>query len=72
MLLIPETGQIITADFRPELGCEQIVVLDITTGDEVARVSTTSPIQSAVFPAIGPTGDIYWCSMTTITRISVR
>ena len=72
MLLIPETGQIITADYRPELGCEQVVVLDITTGKEVARVSTTSPIQSAVFPAIGPHGDIYWCSMTTITRISVR
>jgi hypothetical protein len=72
MLLIPETGQIITADYRPELGCEQVVVLDITTGAEVARVSTTSPIQSAVFPAIGPRGDIYWCSMTTITRISVR
>ena len=72
MLLIPETGQIITADYRPDLGCEQVVVLDITTGTEVARVSTTSPIQSAVFPAIGPRGDIYWCSMTTITRISVR
>jgi hypothetical protein len=72
MLLIPEIGQIITADYRPELGCEQVVVLDITTGTEVARVSTTSPIQSAVFPAIGPRGDIYWCSMTTITRISVR
>ncbi|MDP5115124.1 MAG: hypothetical protein NWP39_06535 [Ilumatobacteraceae bacterium] len=72
MLLLPETGQIITADYRPELGCEQVVVLDITTGAEVARVSTTSPIQSAVFPAIGPRGDIYWCSMTTITRISVR
>ena len=72
MLLIPETGQVITADYRPELGCEQVVVLDITTGAEVARVSTTSPIQSAVFPAIGPHGDIYWCSMTTITRISVR
>ena len=72
MLLIPETGQIITADYRPELGCEQVVVLDITTGNEVARVSTTSPIQSAVFPAIGPRGDIYWCSMTTISRISQR
>ncbi len=72
MLLIPETGQIVTADYRPDLGCEQVVVLDITTGAEVARVSTTSPIQSAVFPAIGPRGDIYWCSMTTITRISVR
>ena len=72
MLLIPETGQIVTADYRPEFGCEQVVVLDITTGKEVARVSTTSPIQSAVFPAIGPQGDIYWCSMTTITRISVR
>ena len=72
MLLLPETGQIITADYRPDLGCEQVVVLDITTGTEVARVSTTSPIQSAVFPGIGPRGDIYWCSMTTITRISVR
>lgn len=72
MLLSPEAGQIITADYRPELGCEQVVVLDITTGDEVARVSTTSPIQSAVFPAVGPRGDIYWCSMSTITRISVH
>jgi len=72
MLLSPEAGQIVTADHRPDLGCEQVVILDITTGDEVARVSTTSPIQSAVFPAIGPKGDIYWCSMSTITRISVR
>ena len=72
MLLSPEAGQIVTADHRPDLGCEQVVILDITTGDEVARVSTTSPIQSAVFPAIGPNGDIYWCSMFTITRISVR
>jgi hypothetical protein len=72
MLLSPNAGQIITADYRPELGCEQVVVLDITTGDEVARVATTSPIQSAVFPAVGPHGDIYWCSMSTITRISVN
>ncbi len=72
MLSSPEAGQIVTADHRPDLGCEQVVILDITTGDEVARVSTTSPIQSAVFPAIGPKGDIYWCSMSTITRISVR
>ena len=72
MLLSPEAGQIVTADHRPDLGCEQVVILDITTGDEVARVSTTSPIQSAVFPAIGPKGDIYWCSMSTMTRISVR
>jgi hypothetical protein len=72
MLLSPEAGQIVTADHRPDLGCEQVVILDITTGDEVARVSTTSPIQSAVFPAIGPKGDIYWCSMSTITRLSVR
>jgi hypothetical protein len=72
MLLSPEAGQIVTADHRPDIGCEQVVILDITTGDEVARVSTTSPIQSAVFPAIGPNGDIYWCSMFTITRISVR
>lgn len=72
MLLSPEAGQIVTADHRPDIGCEQVVILDISTGDEVARVSTTSPIQSAVFPAIGPKGDIYWCSMSTITRISVR
>lgn len=72
MLLSPAAGQIITADYRTELGCEQVVVLDITNGEEVARVSTTSPIQSAVFPAVGRHGDIYWCSMSTITRISVH
>lgn len=72
MLLSPESGQIITADYRPDLGCEQVVVLDIASGVEIARVSTSSPIQSAVFPAVGAQGDIYWCSMTTITRVTVR
>jgi len=71
MLLYPETGEIVTADHDAARGVEQVVVRDIATGVEKARVDTGSPIQSVVFPACGHQRDFYWCSMLAVTRISV-
>jgi hypothetical protein len=71
MLLYPETGEIVTADHDAARGVEQVVVRDIATGGEKARVDTGSPIQSVVFPACGHQRDFYWCSMLAVTRISV-
>jgi len=48
-----------------------VVVLDIQTGTEIARADTGSPVQSVVFPAVGFDRDLYLCSFTTLTHVSV-
>ena len=49
-----------------------MVVLDIATGDELARADTGSPVQSVLFPAAGFSRDLYLCTFTTISRVAVR
>lgn len=72
MLLYPESGEFVSAHHDVERGVEQVVVRDITTGREKARVDTGSPIQSVVFPACGTRRDFYWCSMLAVNRVSVE
>jgi len=45
-------------------------VIDIETGHELARADTGSPIQSVLFLAPGFERDLYYCSFTTVARIS--
>jgi hypothetical protein len=47
---------------------EDVVLLDIDTGDERPRVATGSAMQSVVFPAAGD-GVAYYCSFSTVARI---
>jgi hypothetical protein len=71
MLLYPASGEFISAHYDAERGVEQVVVRDVVNGREKTRVDTGSPIQSVVFPACGLQRDFYWCSMLTLSRISV-
>ncbi|MGA1257558.1 MAG: hypothetical protein ACO3X0_02550 [Ilumatobacteraceae bacterium] len=71
MLLYPASGEFVSAHYDVERGVEQVVVRDVVTGREKARVDTGSPIQSVVFPACGSQRDFYWCSMLSLSRISV-
>ena len=71
MLWYPDSGEIVCAHHDAERGVEQLVVRDIARGAEKARVDTSSPIQSVVFPACGTKRDFYWCSMLAVSRISV-
>ena len=48
---------------------EQVVVVDISTGTELARADTEGPLQSAVFPALGWDATVYWCSLSTVSRL---
>lgn len=68
LLLLPETGELISGDHDRARMADQVVVLDIATGEELARADTGSPLQSVVFPALGWHGDVYVCSMSTLTR----
>ena len=53
------------------LGGDRLVVLDLDSGDEKARVEVPSPVQGFLFPAPGFERDVYYQSLTTIARVVV-
>ena len=53
------------------LGSDQLVVLDLDTGADKARVDVPSPCQGYLFPAPGFGRDVYYQSATTIARVAV-
>ena len=53
------------------LGREHLVVLDLDSGTEKARVRIPSPSQAFLFPAPGFGRDVYYQSLTTIARVAV-
>ena len=70
-ILCPDTGELVTADHDGDRMMDQLVVLDIETGAELARVDTGSPLQSVVFLAPGFDRDIYYCAFPTVARIRI-
>jgi hypothetical protein len=66
----PDTGEVVVNDFRAD-GTDDVVVLDLESGAEKARVSTGSQFQSVVFPSAGWGRDFYYCSFSTVARVSV-
>ena len=52
-------------------GADQLVVLDLDSGEEKGRVAVPSPSQGFMFPAPGFARDVYYQSLTTIARVVV-
>jgi hypothetical protein len=73
MLLFEDSGEIVTNDFGQHggWGGEAVVILDIATGAERARVAIGGMMQGVVFPAPGWSRDLYWCSMAKVARVFV-
>ena len=69
LLLLPEEGALVTGDHDQKRMMEQVVVVDMATGGELARADTGGPLQSAVFPALGWDATVYWCSLSTVSRL---
>ena len=69
MVLYPDTGEFITNDYR-RWG-EEVVALQIETGQELARVRSGGITQGVVFPSVGWSRDLYWSSMGRLARIYV-
>ena len=53
------------------LGHDELVVLDLDSGEEKARVPVPSPTQGFLFSAPGFGRDVYYQSVTTIARVAV-
>ncbi len=71
MMRFPDTGELVTGDYDGERKADQVVLIDIETGAELARADTGSPVQSVVFPCAGFGRDIYLCSFTTLTHVGI-
>ena len=69
-LLFADSGALVTNDHDAARMADQLVVLDIATGDELARVDSGSPVQSVLFMAPGWDHDLYTCSFAGVSRIS--
>jgi hypothetical protein len=57
--------------FGGKLGRDQLVVVDLDTGADKARVEVPSPSQGFLFNAPGFARDVYYQSLTTIARVAV-
>jgi hypothetical protein len=65
LLLFGDTGELVTGDHL------DVVVLDIATGAELARVDSGLGMQSVLFPAPGPDGSFYVTAIPGIARLQV-
>jgi hypothetical protein len=70
MILYPDSGELVLNDYR-RMG-EEVVVLRIDTGEELARVRVGGPSQGVVFPSTGWHRDFYWSSMGRLARVFVQ
>lgn len=69
-LLYADTGELVLCNMQTGATSEQVVIVDIETGADAARVETGSPIQSVLFACPGWGRDLYVCSLMTVTRIA--
>lgn len=71
LVRFPATGELVSYDFDHDAGTDQVVVLDIESGEELGRVATDSPVQCVVFPSVGDDRDLYVTTFTTVTHLTV-
>jgi hypothetical protein len=65
LLLYEDSGELVTGDNA------DVVVLDVSSGTELARADTGSGVQSVLFPSPGFEDDFYLCSLLTVSRVVV-
>jgi hypothetical protein len=70
MILYPDTGEMVVNDYRR--AGEEVVVLDIESGRELARARPGGIMQGVVFPSVGWERDFYWSSMGRLARVYVQ
>jgi hypothetical protein len=69
LLLFADSGELVTTDHDAARMADDIVVLDIETGEERCRVASGRAVQSVLFPAPGWNRDFYYCSFAAIARV---
>jgi hypothetical protein len=66
-VVFPDTGELVINDFRDH--DDQLIVVDIRSGDVLSRVSTGSKVANGMFLTAGGNRDVYYCSTFAICRV---
>jgi hypothetical protein len=67
LVRFPDTGELVVNDHGPD--GDDVVVVDLETGEEKARAATGSIPQSVVFPAVDHDATFWYCSFSTLARV---
>ena len=66
-LVYPETGELVINDYKT--GDDQLIVVDISSGEILSRVSLGSRVANGMFLTPGLDRDVYYCSTLAISRV---
>lgn len=67
-LVFPDTGELVINDFTSE-GSDDIIVVDIKTGELLDRVATGSSIANGMFLTADGNGGVFYCTTTVVSHI---
>ena len=67
-VVFPESGELVINDFT-DAGHDDLIVVDIATGDLLDRVATGSRIANGMFLTPGGDRDVFYCSTTVFARV---
>ena len=67
-VVYPESGELVINDFT-DGGSDDLVVVDVSSGELLDRVETGSRIANGMFLSAGDHRDVYYCSTTRFARV---
>jgi len=70
-VVFPESGELVINDFTRD-GTDDLVVVDIRTGELLDRVDTGSRIANGMFLTAGGNRDVFYCTTLTVARVVWR
>ena len=68
-VVFPDSGELVINDFTTDQ-TDDLVVVDIKTGQLLARVGTESRLANGMFLSAGDNRDIYYCSTLSWARVA--
>jgi hypothetical protein len=70
-VVFPESGELVINDFTRH-GTDDLVVVDIRSGELLDRVDTGSRIANGMFLTPGGNRDVFYCTTLTVARVVWR
>jgi len=66
--VFPDTGELVINDFT-DAGDDDLVVVDVETGELLDRVATGCRVANGMFLTPGGDRDVFYCSTTTVSHV---
>ena len=70
-VVFPDSGELVINDFR-DAGSDDLIVVDVETGDLLDQVATGSRIANGMFLTPGGDRDVFYCSLLGMARVRWR